>query len=86
MVFFSEIRPYKFVWNYNFLLFKIHLWMQKWIHHAKKLLGHSDYTKIITQICGSNNFLPNFGQISLEKNHQKIAYNVLNSHFIQPLD
>jgi hypothetical protein len=40
--------------------------MQKWIQHAEKPLGHSDYTKIITQICGSNNFLPDFGQMSPE--------------------
>jgi len=49
-----------------FLLFKIHLWMKKWIYHAAKSHGHSDYREIITQICGSNNFYPDFGQRSSE--------------------
>jgi hypothetical protein len=40
--------------------------MQKWIQHAEKPLGHSDYTEIITQICGSNNFSPDFRQMSSE--------------------
>jgi len=40
--------------------------MQKWIQHAEKPLGHSDYTEIITQICISNNFSPDFGKMSPE--------------------
>jgi hypothetical protein len=41
--------------------------MQKWIQHAEKPLGHLDYTKIITQICGSNNFSLDFREMSSEK-------------------
>jgi len=40
--------------------------MQRWIQHAEKPLRHSDYTDIITEIYGSNNFSPDFGQMSLE--------------------
>ena len=40
--------------NFYFLLFKLHLWMHKWIQHDEKLLGHSDYTNLATQICKSN--------------------------------
>jgi hypothetical protein len=41
--------------------------MHKWIQYAENPRGNSDYTKIVTQICKSNNFLPDFEQMSLEK-------------------
>jgi hypothetical protein len=41
--------------------------MQKWIQRAEKPLGCLNYIEIVTQICGSNNFLLDFGQIFPEK-------------------
>lgn len=40
--------------------------MQKWIQFAEKPLEHLDYTDLTTQVCRSNNILPDFGQISPE--------------------
>jgi hypothetical protein len=37
--------------------------MQKWIQYVEKLLRHSDYIEIITQIYGSNNLLSDFKQM-----------------------
>jgi hypothetical protein len=61
--------------------------MQKWIQHALKPPGHSNYTKIITQICGSNNFSSDFGKfpqkISSKKNHfvEHLDYDLEGSSF-----
>jgi len=41
--------------------------MHKWIQHADKFLGHSDYTNLDTQICISNYSSPDFGQNQREK-------------------
>jgi len=53
--------------------------MKKWIQHVEKPKEHSDYTKIITQIYGSNNLLPDFRQMSPENIVKK-------NHFIELLD
>jgi hypothetical protein len=50
--------------------------MQKWIQHAEKPLGHLDYTQIITQIYGSNNFLSDFKQMSSEKIVEEPSFHI----------
>ena len=45
--------------------------MQKWIQPVEKQIGHLDYTELITQIYRSNNFLPNFRQMSQKKQKRK---------------
>jgi hypothetical protein len=42
--------------------------MQKWTQRAEKFLGHSDYIKLATQICRSNNF-----SLELDKYPWKIS-------------
>jgi hypothetical protein len=41
--------------------------MHKWIQHAEKPLGHSNYTNLATQICISNHSSPDFRQNQTEK-------------------
>jgi hypothetical protein len=50
--------------------------MRKWIQHVEKPQGHSDYTKIITQICISNNFSLNLRQMFLEKIVKEESFHV----------
>jgi hypothetical protein len=48
--------------------------MHKLIQHDEKFLLHLDYIEIITQLCGSNNFSSDFGQMSTENIAKKTSF------------